>query len=133
MSLIFDTAVLIDVENREHRTLAKLKELAMLYPGPGQITFMTYFEFLFGLNERSPRNKERALAFLNHFECVQTTRMTAQVLAELKHNYERAGKSLPLADLLIAAQVIENRGTLVTRDTDFERIKELRKIVLHER
>ncbi len=131
MSLVFDTAVLIDIENREPRTLAKLKELVVLYPGPGQITFVTYFEFLFGLKEKSPKNKERALAFLNHFECVQTTKMTAQVLAGLKHNCERAGKSLPLADLLIAAQVIENGGILVTRDTDFERIRELRKIVLH--
>lgn len=130
MSLIFDTAVLIDVENREPRTLAKLKELANLYPGPGQITFMIYFEFLFGLKEKSPKNKERALGLINHFECLQTTKATAQILSDLKHKYERQGKGLPLADLLIAAQVVESNGVFVTRDNDFSRIEELKKIIV---
>ncbi len=128
MNLIFDTAILINIQNREPNTLEKLKELSKIYQGTGQITFMVYFEFLFGLREKSLENKEKALAFINNFECLQTTKVTANILSDLRHKYDKIGKSLPLADLLIASQVIENNGTLITSDKDFDRIEELNKI-----
>ncbi len=57
---------------------------------------------------------------------MQTTKNTADRLVELKQKYE-----LPLADLLIAAQVIENNGILITKDNDFDKIKEIEKINLN--
>ena len=130
MNLIFDTVVLIDIQNRKSETIERLKELSEIYTGPGQITFMTYFEFLFGLGEKSLKNKEIAIAFINNFECLQTTKTTAEILSNLKRKYEKIGKSLSLTDFLIAAQVIENNGTLITRDKDFARIEELKKIFI---
>jgi len=130
MSLIFDTSVLIDIEKRSDHIISKLQELSRLYPGQGQITFMSYFEFIFGLNEKSPKNKEKAIQFIHYFECIQTTPITAEILSDLKHKYEKRGMMFTLSDLFIAAQVIENKGILVTRDKQFNGIEELKKIIL---
>ena len=119
--------MLIDIENRESITLNKLKELSKVYSSPAAISFISYFEFVFGLRGR--KNNSRALAFLNNFSCLQTTKSTAHILSDLKSKYSVKGAILPLADLLIAAQVIENNGILLTRDKDFKVIEELKKIV----
>src|SRR3989344_8901761 len=105
MSLIFDTSVLIDIDNRNTQVLSKLNELSRVYSGRGQITFMSYFEFIFGLNEKSLKNKEKSLQFINYFECLHTTNSTAEILSNLKHKYEKKGIMFMLSDLLIAAQV----------------------------
>ena len=48
----------------------------------------------------------------------------------MKYKYDKKGETLPLADFLIASQVIENNMLLVTADKDFDKIEELRKIVI---
>jgi predicted nucleic acid-binding protein len=130
MSLILDTSILIDIGRARRETLRKLEELSALHPGTPQITFTTHFEFLLGLKDQSPRNKAEALAFLNTFEILQTTRKTAEILVELKHASDRAGHGTTLADLLIASQAIENHGVLVTKDRDFDRISGLKHAII---
>lgn len=130
MSLIFDTSVLIDIENRDTATLEKLRELARNYGSTGQITFIALFEYLFGLHGKSIENKNLALEFINSFECIQTTRRTAEILSDLNYKYKKLGKMISLTDLMIAAQTIENNGILVTGDLGFNNIEELNKIIL---
>jgi predicted nucleic acid-binding protein len=130
MSLILDTSTLIAIERADRTVLGKLKELSATHPGIPQIAFITHFEFLYGLREKTPRNKAKALALLNKFDILQTTRKTAEILVELKHATDAAGHGLPLADLLIASQTIENQGVLVTKDKDFARIDGLNHITL---
>lgn len=125
MTLVFDTSILIDLERGEKNILEALRELKDRYPSPPKITFISYFEFLHGIRNRKNINKEKCLSFLNMFEVIQTTKITAKVLSILKSNYE-----LPLADLLIASQVIENDLLLLTKDKDFQNIEELQKILL---
>lgn len=125
MYLIFDTSVLIDVEREVKEIMHHVSRLRELYPAPPKISFVTYYEFLYGTRKRNPKNRAQAEIFIDLFELPTITKSTARILARLKETYE-----LPFADLLIAAQVIENDGILVTRDKDFERINELRKIVL---
>ncbi len=96
-----------------------------MYPIPATIGFIAYFEFLLGLKDKSVKNKEKSKEFIERFNVLQTTRNTADKLVELKQKYE-----LPLADLFIASQVMENNGVLVTKDKDFEQIKEINKIIL---
>ena len=132
MTLVFDTSILIDIERKSESTLEQLQKLAKIYPSPAKITFITMFEFILGIQERLPRNKEVARAFLENFSILQTTTETAKILATLKHKYDRAGKTFPLADLLIASLVIENRMILLTRDKDFKAIEELTSIILHQ-
>ncbi len=125
MKLVFDTSVIIDLEKRNADTIEKLKEIIHLYPEKPAIAFISYFEFLYGLRKKDVRNKEKAIAFIEEFPIIQTTKTTAGILVWLKEKYE-----LPLADLLIASQAIENQSVLVTKDNDFDKIKELNKIIV---
>ncbi|MBI4163797.1 MAG: PIN domain-containing protein, partial [Candidatus Aenigmarchaeota archaeon] len=89
------------------------------------ITFISYFEFLYGIRKKDIRNKEKAISFIEEFSIIQTTKTTAGILVWLKEKYE-----LPLADLLIASQAIENQSVLITKDNDFDKIRELNKIII---
>ncbi len=130
MTLVLDTSILIDLERNESTTIQKLRDLSQMNSSPARITFLNEFEFRFGIQERTLKNKEKALTYLNNFSVIQTTKKTADLLASLKHKYDKKGLALPLADLLIATLVIENGMTLITKDKDFERIEELRKVYL---
>jgi len=127
MTLVLDTSVIIDIEQRKESTLQQLSTLASVHPMPAKITFVNEFEFLFGLKEKSPKNKEKAVIVLKKFGVLHTTKNTAEILSDLKYKYEKTGKTLPLADILIAALVIENNMVFVTKDRDFEHIEELKK------
>ena len=70
------------------------------------------------------------MEFIEKFPFLNIKKETARILSDLKYNYEKKGITLPLADLLIAAQTIENNMTLVTMDKGFERIEELKKIII---
>lgn len=130
MTLILDTSLLIDIERKFQPTINRLKELSNTYPLPARITFVNEFEFLLGIKEKIPKNKEKAEAFLNNFSVLHTSRQTSQILADLKQKYDNKGIALPLADLLIATLAIENNKILVTKDHDFKQIEELRKIII---
>ena len=130
MTLVLDTSILIDIERKEKKTIEKLRMLAATNPAPAKITFMTQCEFLLGIKEKSPKNKDFAIVFLNKFTVLQTTKTTANILSELKYSYDKKGVRLSLADSIIASLVIENNSTLVTKDKDFEKIEELKKIIL---
>ena len=125
MILILDTSILIELEKGNKEIIEKLDELRKTYPAPAKIAFISYFEFLYGLKDRSIKNKDKSIAFLEKFDVIQTTKKTADSLIGLKRKYE-----LPLADLLIAAQTIENDGLLVTKDKDFNIIQEVEKTVM---
>ena len=61
---------------------------------------------------------------------INIIKKTGETLSGLKRKYEKLGNIIPLADLMIASQVIENNLILVTLDKDFERIEEMNKIIL---
>lgn len=127
MSLVIDTSVLIDSEKGRKETLSQLIKLKEAFPSKPKISFITCFEFMLGLKNRSSKNKERAMAFLNKFEVIHTTDVSVKNLVNLKEKYE-----LPLADLIIASQTMENADTLVTSDKDFKMINEINKIFLEK-
>ncbi len=130
MTLVFDTSVLIDIQRNHTPTIAVMRELRKMHPLPAQITVISYFEFLYGLHEKNPRNKGKAFSFVNNFGVLQTTKTTAAILADLKHIYDKKGLMISLADLLTASLVLENNMTLLTKDKDFENIKELETVVI---
>lgn len=130
MNIILDTDVLIDLELMDKNVLDHINELARYTITPPTITFITYFEFIFGLIEKSPVKKQKSLEFIEKFEVLQTTKNTAKILVELKYKYYKIGKPLPLADLLIASQTIENNMTLVTRNKHLKQIEELDAVII---
>ena len=125
MILVFDTSILIELNRGNKEIIRKISELKKIYPANVKISFISYFEFLYGLRNKSEKNKYKPIEFIEKFEIIQTSKDTANILINLKQNYE-----LPLADLLIAAHVQEVRGILVTRDRDFEKIEEMKSILL---
>ena len=125
MALILDTSVLIDLDNQDANTLQNMKQLQVRYRLPIKVTFMSYFEFYDGLQNKAPPKLPRSLVFLELFETLLPTKQTARIISQLKHNHP----TMTLADLMIAAQTIENDGFLVTSDKDFEQIKELRLVM----
>ena len=129
MILVLDTSILIDLEKGHAETIDRLRDLAKQHPFPAQITFITQFEFLYGITERGSKNKAKALEFLSKFAVMNTTVHTAHTLAQLKQESEKKAKNMSLADLIIASLVIEKHFTLITRDRDFEKINELNKMI----
>lgn len=124
-SLILDTSIVIELERGNKEIIRKLGELKEMYPASPKISFMTYFEFIYGLRKKAVKNKDKSIAFVELFEVIQTNKKTANFLALLKEKHE-----LSLSDLFIASQVMEDNGILVTKDRDFERISEIDKIFL---
>lgn len=125
MHLILDTSIIIELERKNQQIINKIEELKKLYAAQPKISFITYFEILEGIEGKSEKNKEKARAFIELFETIQTTKAAAKNLVLLRKKYE-----LPIPDLLIAAQTIESDGILITKDKDFRSIEELDKIII---
>jgi len=130
MSLVFDSSVIFELEHGNKEFIEKIKECVYFNPDPAQISFMTFFEFYEGLRNRSKKNKERAIVFVNNFKMLEPSKNTAIIVSNLRHTYESKGINIQLADLIIASQVLENNMILVTRDKGFQKIEELNKIIL---
>ncbi len=123
MFLVFDTSVVIEIERGNREIIRKLNELRRLYPAPPKISFIVYYELIHGIRKRSPKNKAKVEKIINAFEVLHTTNTTARNLSKLKGKYE-----LSLTDLFIASQVMEEKGILITRDKDFDKIGEIEKV-----
>lgn len=126
MILLLDTSVIIDLENKNKATIEKLAKLKKSYPEVPKISFITYFEFIYGIRKKQPHNKEKLVVFIELFDVVQTTKATANILSMLKEKYG----DIPFPDLFIASQAIENNMVLLTKDRDFDRIESLTKIIM---
>ena len=124
MQLVLDTSIVIELERKNEDILSKIEELKNRYSSIPKISFITYFELLEGIANKSEKNKEEAEKFIELFEVLQTTKRTAKNLVMLKRNYE-----LPIPDLIIAAHTLEIGGILVTKDNDFKNIKEIDKVI----
>lgn len=131
MAIILDTSILIDIQRKEKITLRRLEEIYESHLELPKVTFISYFEFYEGLIEKDIRKRDMLIAFINKFVCLSASHSTARILANLRHKYEKKGIVIGLADLIIAAQVIENNGVLITKDGVFEKIEEMNKIILH--
>ncbi len=130
MTLSFDTSILIELERKNLKIIEKIKELSLSHPFPAILPFISYYEFIRGLKMRKNKDYEKRIAFADRFNILKTSKKTAEILADLRIKYKSKGITLSLADLFIASQVIENQLTLVTLDKDFEKIEELKKIIL---
>lgn len=126
MSLMLDTSVLINLERRERRTVGKIEDLQRKISFKPYTAFFNQFEFLIGIKEKSPKNREKAKRFLTSFEILHTTDRTSEIMSDLKYKYDKKGILISISDLIIASLAIENGMALVTSDEDFKHIEELR-------
>ena len=127
---MLDSSVLFELEKGVKKTLDKVESIVTDSSIPICISFMTLTEFLVGAETRNLENKAKLKKFLWQFSILHTTNETALILAKLKFDYDKKGKQKSITDLFIASQAIEHNLTLITKDSDFEEIGELKKIVL---
>ena len=130
MTLLLDTSILIEIQRKDKEIIQKLDELTKIHFQPASISFINYFEFYFGLFDKSIRNRQNMIEFINKFNCLKASIITAQILAELKNKYEKRGMIIGLADLIVASHAKENNMMLITRDKTFEKIDEINKIIV---
>lgn len=130
MTLLLDTNILVDLEHKIPEVCRKINEISKQDPMPPAITFMNHLEFLWGLRNKKEKHRMAQLAFINEFVILQTSRLTPLIVCNLRNKYEIQGSVIALADLIVASLAIEYNMTLLTKDRDFEKIEELKKIIL---
>lgn len=119
---LIDTNVLIDAirQKRERRDL-----LRSLVAGGSLLgcSVITIGEIYAGMRPHERVGTERLLAEFHHYEI---TSPLAQRAGMLKNEWAARGRTLTLADMLIAATAIQHGLTLVTSNTKDFPMRELR-------
>ncbi len=110
MRLVLDTSVLIDVLRSRH---GRRELLAQLARGGHTLatTALNVAEVFAGM-----RTEERAQteAFLGALDCYELTRAAGELAGTLKNKWARKGRTLTLADAIVAAIALEHNCTLMT-------------------
>ena len=89
----------------------------------GAISVITLIEVLRGIGARKRYEVKGLLE--ESFEVLNLDNKTIEIYCNLYQKLKSEGKSIPDADLLIAATAIACNMTLKTRDEHFERLKKL--------
>jgi predicted nucleic acid-binding protein len=131
MTFVLDSSIVIELEKGNKEIIKKITELNNIHKTTACITFISYFEVYSGIRKKIEKNREKAYNFLQKFPLIYPSKRTAEILAELREKYQEKGSLLPLADMMIVSQVKEHGLLLVTMDRDFEKIGEIRKIILN--
>jgi len=110
MKILLDTSVLIDVLRRRNQRREALAELVradqML-----ATTSLNVAELYAGMR---PGEEAISEAFLSGLECFDLTGTAARLAGKLKNQWAKRGRTLALADTVIAAIAIEQRCALLT-------------------
>ncbi len=110
MHLLLDTSVLIDVLRRRRGRREWLAELA----GAGHILATTSLNVAEVYAGMRPGEEPQTEAFLAGLECYDLTRGAGQLAGKLKSDWSRKGRTLALADTIIAAIALERHCMLAT-------------------
>lgn len=126
MSYIFDTDICVQIINKNPTVLKKLRHLPKdkLF-----ITTITEGELWFGVRNSSNylQNMKMLEKFLAYFQKLDFTSRDARSYSSVRFELQKKGKIIGNNDLLIASQVLERDGILVTgNEREFRRIKDLK-------
>lgn len=110
MPILLDTSVLIDVLRMRHGRRQLLADLAR---GGNTLatTVLNVAELYAGMRPEEEPQTER---FLDTLDCYELTTPAARLAGTLKNKYARKGRTLTLADTIVAAIAIERQCTLMT-------------------
>ncbi|MBD3193291.1 MAG: PIN domain-containing protein [Candidatus Heimdallarchaeota archaeon] len=125
-----DSDILIAIMRGNQEARDKLKALQV--EGIVFVSSITIFELFFGayLSEATEQNLQTVSNLLAPFSKLNFSFTEAQLAGQLSANLQKKGSIIGIRDCMIAAVVISNNKTLVTRNIKhFSRIQELR---LHE-
>lgn len=110
MRLLLDTSVLIDVL----RGRTKRRDMLLNFVRAGhtlETTALNVAEVYAGMRSEE---KTRTDLFLDALECHDLTRTSAKQAGNLKRHWATRGRTLTLADTIIAAIALEHGCTLIT-------------------
>jgi predicted nucleic acid-binding protein len=110
MRLLLDTTVLVDVLRSRRGRRELLAELAR---GGHHLatSALNVAEVLAGMR---PEEKSATETFLDALDCYALTKAAGQLAGTLKNKWARKGRTLTLADAIVAAIALEHDCTLMT-------------------
>lgn len=123
---LVDTDFIVDWLNGKKDVIKKLEEL---YPSGLNISVISLAEVYDGIfgTENVQKHMEGLRKFLAGVEVLGITDEVCRKFGEIRAKLRKNGKLIDNFDILIAATVLVNDLTLVTRNTDhFKRIKNLK-------
>ena len=129
MKYLLDTGILIELERKNKKIVELLKDIVKDF-GLLNISLFSYAEFYYGYLLKSPEAKKEAEVFLDIFNQLTLTRASAKRFCGLDYKYSKQGVGVKPFDLLMASIAIEENLTLLTMDSDFERVEEVSKIIM---
>ena len=110
MRLLLDTSVLIDVLRSRNQRRELLAELAR--SGHSFATSaLNVAEVYAGMRPEEERETE---TFLDALQCHELSRSAAQIAGAFKNKWGRKGRTLTLADAIVAAVALEHGCVLMT-------------------
>ena len=110
MRLLLDTSVLIDTLRLRHRRRELLTELVQAGHSLAT-TALNIAEVYAGMR---PNEAQRTEALLGALDCYELTATSGQRAGALKQHWARKGRTLALADMIVAAIARERGCTLMT-------------------
>lgn len=110
MRLLLDTSVLIDVLRGRQGRRQVLAKLAR----DGHTLATTALNFAEVYAGMRPNEEVQTEAFLDALECYDLTAAAGKLAGTLKRDWAKKGRTLTLADTIIAAIAIEHRCSLMT-------------------
>ncbi len=122
--LVSDTSTLIALVKKSPIGEEAYRTMGM---EPLAITSITAYEFLNNVKESEIEERERIVSNLKVFALDQES---AILSSRLSNELRKTGKTVPELDLFIAAICIRNNLPLITLDSDFKRIPNLKVIVV---
>jgi predicted nucleic acid-binding protein len=126
MRLLLDTTVLIDVLRLRHRRRELLAEL--LRAGHTLATSaLNVAEVYAGMR---PEEAQKTEALLSALDCYELTGTVARRAGALKQQWAKTGRTLTLADMIVAAIALEHGCTLMTDNRKDFPMEELEKFDL---
>lgn len=112
-------------------SLSIREELMNTSPSMIKIPVIVHSELLYGVakSNRKKENSAKLKEFLMPFEIIPYTETMSDIYAEIRAKCTKSGSIVGPNDLLIAAIVIANNGTLATRNSkEFSRVDGLKLV-----
>jgi predicted nucleic acid-binding protein len=128
MRLLLDTSVLIDALRLRHRRRELLAELVQA----GHTLATTALNVAEVYAGMLPNEAQRTEAFLGALECHDLTATSGRRAGALKQQWGKKGRTLALADMIVAAIALELGCTLMTDNRKDFPMQELDKFELSE-
>ena len=130
MNYVLDTNILIEIRKGRRGIKEEVMKFINAENAEPYITLLTFAEYYFGSLDASLKGQEDCLEFLSSYKHLTVEKGSAMLFAKLTHKYEKEGTPLSPLDMLNACIAIDNNSVFITADKAFERVKELKKIII---